>query len=282
MSDTPVTPRPRPDLARLMDTERHLIDTLSTRVPGDGFTTHRCERHPAFYGINVLEITSPGTRTLGEWEALFRVHFPAETYSHVGLILAAGVRAPWLEIEAAGRGWTVEHLQWMYVADAAGCRPLPPGIHLETLEGEAGWMQLLDFDLDRSRAEPWFRGDDSIRRLHAAVRELSERAGITWFAAKDEPGGALLARLGVVRHGEVCRLQDVYTHASARGRGLASGLLSHAIRYSLDVVEARGLVLCAEQGSEAVRLYERLGFQTVGTSTCLMSYPPRSTNPVPD
>ena len=77
--------------------------------------------------------------------------------------------------------------------------------------------------------------------------------------------GALVSALGLVQvsapAGRLARFQDVQTHPDFRRLGLASSLVWHAARYGLDELGARTLVMVADPGYPAIRLYRRLGFR---------------------
>ena len=104
------------------------------------------------------------------------------------------------------------------------------------------------------------RHDERYRKfLHRRAtwqRDLVTR-GLARFWGTFE-GDELVGSLGLVTIGELSRYQDVQTAASHRGRGIASTLLLAA------AAEATGeLVIIAEPGSAAARLYERVGFRAV-------------------
>lgn len=112
------------------------------------------------------------------------------------------------------------------------------------------------------------RHDESYRQfLHGRVAwqsELVERGLASFWGAFD--AGKLVASCGLVRLGQLGRYQDVQTLPAYRRRGLAGALLVAA------AAEARAahverLVLFAEPGGAATRVYERVGFRQVETTT---------------
>ena len=72
-------------------------------------------------------------------------------------------------------------------------------------------------------------------------------------------GAALVGCLGLVSLGDVSRFQDVEVAESYRKRGIASALLAAA---AFDA-EAETLVIVAEPGGNAARVYQRAGFRIV-------------------
>jgi GNAT superfamily N-acetyltransferase len=105
------------------------------------------------------------------------------------------------------------------------------------------------------------RHDEAYRqfllRRAAWHRELVARGSAHFHGAFD--GDALVSSLGLVELGDLARYQDVQTHPSYRGRGLAGALLVAAA----DATRAGKVVILAEPESLASRVYERIGFRTV-------------------
>jgi len=82
-------------------------------------------------------------------------------------------------------------------------------------------------------------------------------------------GDQLVGSLGIVPLGAHARYQDVQTAASHRKRGIASALPAAAAAYT----PGARLVIIAEAGSNAARLYERAGFRTVERLAAACRYP---------
>ncbi len=72
-----------------------------------------------------------------------------------------------------------------------------------------------------------------------------------------------MARLGIVRLGDLARYQDVVTLESHRRRGLAGALVRAAGEWALDDPAVGQLVIVAEDGGPAIGLYQRAGFAEV-------------------
>lgn len=98
-------------------------------------------------------------------------------------------------------------------------------------------------------------------------RAMAEAGWGEWFGAF--LGGVLVADLGIYRSGELGRFQSVETHPDHRRRGYAGTLISHAARHGLGSMGLKTLVLVAEAGSEADRLYRSIGFRQVERGVAL-------------
>jgi GNAT superfamily N-acetyltransferase len=112
--------------------------------------------------------------------------------------------------------------------------------------------------LDRRAA--WHRG--LVARGQARFWGAFDRATPDSPAPLRFGGDALVASLGLVWLDKLARYQDVQTLPSHRRRGLAGALLETSKREAF----ARGaerVVIIAEPGSDAARVYERVGFRTV-------------------
>ncbi len=83
---------------------------------------------------------------------------------------------------------------------------------------------------------------------------LISRGLATWYGAYDR--GQLVASLGLVPMDRLARYRDVQTAPGSRKRGLAGAMLAAAARD----VQADHYVILTAAGSEAERLYHRVGF----------------------
>jgi ribosomal protein S18 acetylase RimI-like enzyme len=108
------------------------------------------------------------------------------------------------------------------------------------------------------------RHDDIYRlfldRRAAWHSDLVKRNMATFWGAYD--GELLVSSLGLAWVDQsFARYQDVQTLPSHRKRGIATALLATSARAAFER-EIEHVVIVAEPGSEAARIYERLGFRT--------------------
>lgn len=97
------------------------------------------------------------------------------------------------------------------------------------------------------------------RRQNQRYRAM-ERAGLGhWYGAFLD--GRLVADLGLFVAQELGRFQNVVTDVDHRRRGIAGTLVYHAARHAQDELGAEQLIIVADRGSDAGRLYRSLGFQ---------------------
>lgn len=96
----------------------------------------------------------------------------------------------------------------------------------------------------------------------AAHRRLTREGTAIWLGAFD--GDHLVASLGIAMAEEgTARYQNVGTHPDHRRRGLAASLVARAGELALAEFGARTLVIVAEAGSDAARIYQAAGFAPV-------------------
>ena len=108
----------------------------------------------------------------------------------------------------------------------------------------------------------------------ADQRGLAEAGRGSWFGAFQHD--RLAAQLGLFSDGgPIVRYQNVETHPSARRRGLAGTLVYRAGRYGLDTLGARALVMVADPGYSAIRIYRSVGFTDRETQVQLQRESPR-------
>ena len=109
------------------------------------------------------------------------------------------------------------------------------------------------------------------RRVHQA-RLLAEAGHGACFGAFADD--RLVAQLGVFSDGSgTARYQNVETHPTARRAGLAGTLVYQAGRYALTELAARRLVIVADPGYTAIRIYRSVGFTDTQTQLGLQREP---------
>jgi GNAT superfamily N-acetyltransferase len=99
-----------------------------------------------------------------------------------------------------------------------------------------------------------FKQDQMVR-----YRKMERAKFAAWYGAFI--GNELVGDLGIIHDGELGRFQSVETHPAYRRKGIASGLIRSAASHALEQFGIRNLVMVADKGSPAERLYKSLGFE---------------------
>jgi len=232
----------------------------------------RSPAQPEFWWGNFLLV--PGAALHADpagWLDRFGAEFPAAGHVAIGADATDEDFHPPAALLAAG----LEAERSTVLTATTLTVPSRPGASAECrpLSGNADWQRSLDLRLAcTDPGEPGGEREFCEQRI-AARRRLTEAGHGAWFGAFRD--GQLLAQLGLFgAGGGLARYQDVETHPAARRQGLASALLTRAARYGADVLAAHTLVIVADPGAPAVRLYRSLGFTGTETQHSL-ARPPR-------
>jgi ribosomal protein S18 acetylase RimI-like enzyme len=149
-------------------------------------------------------------------------------------------------------------LSWDLVMDLRADPTLQTAdVHVETLhDGEELWMRL-----EQSLA--LFGNEPGVAAQLRAIEEATAGGHKRWLGVRDDHG-VIVAIAAVVLLEGVGYLDNVATFPEARGRGLASAIVTAAIELARES-GADHVSLFADPGHDAVvRMYERLGFREVG------------------
>jgi GNAT superfamily N-acetyltransferase len=153
-------------------------------------------------------------------------------------------------------GWTVDVFEMM-VADEV----LAP-VH------ELAMQELAPDELPATAELAWMIGDrhdeayhQFLKRRAAWQAKLVAGGRARFLGAFD--GGKLVASVGLFDAGTVARYQDVQTLPAYRRRGVAGALLAAAAR----ATRVERFAILAEPGSDAQRVYRRVGFRTAERTT---------------
>jgi len=224
-----------------------------------GWQVVRCPDRPDYHWGNYLALEAPPSPDrLADWADRHREAFAGVAgveKACIGWETAEPDEPPGLRAAAESAGLELE------VVEALALSTLRPGaarvaVRLEPV-AETGWDELLAFQDRRGDAEAAaFR-----RWRYGHYRSLvREGAGAVWGAWR---GGLLVGTAGVFWGDGLARFQDVGVDEAHRRLGICSALIS---AMTGDVASRAATVLIlADRGSQAERIYRRLGYDRIAT-----------------
>jgi GNAT superfamily N-acetyltransferase len=222
-----------------------------------GYVVIRTPQNPMFWWGNFLLL--PGLPALGDparWLAIFAAEFPGAEHVTLGIDTTDVTDA---DIAAFERHGLVPDLSAVMTAEAVNAPPFPSqGATFRPLAGDDDWRQAAELRAAITAGPP---GDTAeFRRVRMAAERALTEAGHGWrFGAF--AGGRLAAQLGLIADGSgFARYQNVETHPDARRQGLAGTLVWQAGQHAL-AHGARTLVIVADPGEGAIRVYRSVGFE---------------------
>jgi ribosomal protein S18 acetylase RimI-like enzyme len=260
--------------ARLIDFELELLAAVADRTLDRDWG--RAFLSPSIANVwdaGVVALHSPGL-TMPEVAALADEVLGGSGYRHRTVAVpdpAEGARLA-AEIERA-QGWEVERVEYMVWRGASAGHEVDevtapsPGHEVE--ETSAAEIAPLRRELvaewlpdapDRAR---------TVEQLLERDRRLGAAAGDRWFVSPaGEPDSACCLLAG----GGIGQVESVGTLERSRGRGLAQAVTLAAVRASQEA--GHELTFLAADGDDwPLRMYAKLGFETVGTLHTLRRLP---------
>jgi len=256
----PLSPAWRTDLlfARLDGSVEDRGDHLVVRTPGNPFY---------FWGNFLLFEEAPADEAeLDRRRALFAEAFADEPDVRHEALGWDPARPGWGAAEALlqpGSGWDREDGLVLATSAAQPAHRATPGLRLRRLTTPDEWeasRQLGHVATPGTGSGP--RRDAFLDRLHARYRAMAEAGLGVQLGAFD--GDRLVAHLGLFRDRELARFQRVETHPDWRRRGACGALVAEAQAIALGEWGVERLVIVAEPGSEAERIYRRAGCAPIG------------------
>ena len=227
-------------------------DYLVIRTPGN----------PSYWWGNFLLLLSPPQPgEAGSWLATFSIEFPHAKHVALGIDVT---HASAVEItEMASHGLRPEQTAVMTAREVNAPPHLNPAAEIRALAGDDDWRQAAGLQTAVTQGEPGSEPAFLQARIQAE-RAMTEAGYGTWFGAFLD--GKLVAQLGLVIDGSgVARYQNVETHPQARRQGLAGTLVWHAGQHALRSGAATKLVMLADPGDSAIRIYRSVGFTVTET-----------------
>ena len=257
----------------MQKTEHRLLEPICEFQKRDGYTVFKSETFPNFWGGNGLRLFNSENRSLDDWENTFNEHFDPNVFRHKTFSFDEKDEFEHLKEQARSKNYKVEITTSMVATDDRLSRPLLEDFEIHRVTTESDWNRLRIFYDDTSKDEDWYEESVGTRELFDKNRKTSDAVGIDWFYVSQSGCNDILAKAGIFKCGDICRLQDVMTAKPWRRKKLASMLVSFLIRRALE--DTKGLACLAVADYYAIDLYRKLGFQECGNSVCLMEYPPR-------
>jgi GNAT superfamily N-acetyltransferase len=244
-------------------TELALADTRGTVTDrGDCLVVETADDPGYYYGNLLVLAEPPRAGELAHWRQRFDTELGTNPeIRHVTLVWDGNGDDPAAMAELEAAGFTLERVQ---VMTASAVEPFAVDAEIRLLAADE-----VDVELAWAVAD---RHDESYRRFLSRraswQRDLVVRGAARFWGAFD--GGELVASLGLVDlqaagatwsgpPGHHARYQDVQTATGHRKRGLASALLSASATDAFGR-NITSVVIVAEPGSDAARVYDRVGF----------------------
>jgi GNAT superfamily N-acetyltransferase len=250
-----------------LQTDVELAASRGVVVDRGGYLVVSTDDPTYYYGNMLVLPAAPQVGEVGYWSRTFAQEEalggdPAirhVTFKWDGITGDVGAAD---ELRAAG--FTVEVTQ-VLTARTVSAPSIPVEIRaLATTEV----MQTVELEYrDADRHDDIYR--QFLQRRAVWKQSLVATGRAMWFGAFD--AGELVGSLGLVALGSRARYQDVQTAATHRKRGIAAALLAAAAREVLPAIHE--LVIVAEPGSAAARVYERVGFRPTELTASACKYP---------
>jgi len=240
-------------------TDLMLLQLSGSVLTDEGdYVVVRTPANPTFWWGNYLLFRTPfAPGDAVAREQTFRREFPDAEHLALGVDTIDGV--PGSEDELKALGLEIDRSTVMTATEVR--KPARPNetSQYRYLSSDDDWEKLLELSLTCATMKVDEQYRVFSRRRMEAERSLCEAGNAKWFGAFD--GDRLQASLGLASDGSgVARFQNVQTRPDDRNQGIASTLVHRASRYGFDELGAHTLVMVADPGYLAIRIYRSLGF----------------------
>ena len=228
----------------------------------------RTPTNPSFYWGNYLLFDHPPMEgDYQRWQELFAQEIgtpPLVTHQVFGWDTTdneQGVIEPFLE-----KGYHIERSVVLTARQLIPPLNLIEGVTVRPFELENYWTQSIENQVECREPEFEETGYRLFRQRQMNRYRAMSQAGLgAWFGAFI--GNQLVADLGIFHAKQLGRYQSVLTHPKYRRQGIARQLVFESGVYALKHFGLDNLVIVADSGSIAERLYRSMGFEFVEHQT---------------
>ncbi len=217
--------------------------------------------NPGYYWGNfILFKEGPRAGDLEKWKAVFdreiKTRIEARHYAFGWDAIGEGM---WEVGQFIDDGFNVNRSIVLTAAEVAKPRNFNEAIEVRRLGDDAEWEQATRGQIEcREPCHDLGSYSAFQKEKMDGYRDMADSGLGAWFGAF--LGGELVANLGIYVSGGVGRFQDVVTDEAFRNRGICGSLVYAASMYALRELEAKVLVMVADEDYHAAKIYERLGF----------------------
>jgi len=218
----------------------------------------RTEANPHFYWGNFYLLGEPPSAdAVPDLLARYDAEFRGRKHRAFGIDGTADQSADLKPLVAAG---LEEHPGAVMTATSVHEPPHPnTEATYRPLVSDDDWAQRVGVSWACNSEYPRDEFFEFATRKGAYERSLVEAGHGAWWGAF--LGDRLVSGMGLFAAGEgLARFQSVETHPDLRGRGLAGTLVHRVSRYGYEDLGAHTLVMVADPGYHAIRIYRSVGF----------------------
>lgn len=220
--------------------------------------------NPTFFWGNLLIFNRPPkVGDFDSWVALFKKEFTDPRIYHQTFAWEAhGFNDAVGDAEQFTlRGFSLQPNAVMTAKTVTKPKKYNPNLEIRVLKSEKDWADMAALQI--SVADPKFPKTELERfyRNQTVRYQGMEQAGMGhWYGGFID--GKLVATLGLYHRDGLGRFQSVVTGTDHQRQGLCSTLVYEAASRVLREGHAKELVMCADPGYHALKVYESVGFQT--------------------
>lgn len=216
------------------------------------------------WGNFIIFDQGPKTGDLEQWQKQFRADFPyyVEPTHYVFSWNPTPIEKCTGIDEFVSHGFTLETCEIISANNLVLPSKANQEVHIKILQSDSDWDQALQCQLacwsQPETLESYIPFKTKQMKIY---RELSDKGVGHWFGAFI--GEKLVADLGIFHDQVRGRYQSVGTLPEFRNQGICSRLVYEAGLLMLDRYGLQELLIEADRDYHALRVYKRLGFETV-------------------
>jgi ribosomal protein S18 acetylase RimI-like enzyme len=223
--------------------------------------------NPGYYWGNCLLLPhAPRDQDLAHWCARFKAELPEAQHVAIGFDVPT-LAEPLPTWQAAG--FEIEDCTVLELAPADLAAPTDTRsagrVTMRSLRLPDEAEAVVDLQVtcdERDHDSSGYRRYRS--RAMAAVAGWQARGVGDWFAAWVD--GTMVANCGLVHDGQIGSVQHVETHPHWRRQGLCRALVQSACRHGFERWGLQRIVVSADPGDVAIRIYRAMGFRDIGAT----------------
>ncbi|MES2854654.1 MAG: GNAT family N-acetyltransferase [Bdellovibrionota bacterium] len=221
----------------------------------------RTPTNPTYFWGNLLIFDRPPRPgDFDTWTALFKKEFTDPRIYHVTIGWDSDTGEVGAVDEFVANGYELENMAAMIAKSVKKPPRYNEDLEMRILKSDEDWNEMIQVHTAASSDRlPRVAWENFYRKQSERYRKFEAVGMGHWYGGF--LNGILVAGLGIYHRDGTGRYQNVSTHPDYQRRGVCGTLVYKSAMHAFQESNLEKLVMCADSGYHALRIYESVGFE---------------------
>lgn len=251
-----------------------LFDHISEIYPRQNYLVVKTPRNPKYISANFILFKHPPNETdIEKWPLIFQKEFNNTNINHIKLAWDYSASDYHLPIPLLKDGFELEHYRTLIANGLLTNNKIKQDIEVRIISNEKEWVSVVEDQMlfrPEGLEEDYYK--EFSQQLMSDYKSMIQSEKSIWFGAFMGP--KMIGSLGLLWSDTMIAFQRVLVKPDFRMQGVCKIMVNHVLKWALNSLKAKSIVILAEKDSIAEYIYQSLGFQIEEELLAIYRYPP--------